>query len=36
MKSPFEISRHGYIVLVVIALVAIIGLYLTDSGVVNW
>jgi hypothetical protein len=36
MKSPFELSRHGYLVVVVILLVALIGLYLTESGVVNW
>jgi hypothetical protein len=36
MKSPFEISRHGYLVLAIIFISALIVLYITDSGVVNW
>jgi hypothetical protein len=36
MKSPFELSRHGYLVVAIIFLIALIGLYLTESGVVNW
>jgi hypothetical protein len=35
-RAPFEIGLIGLCVLIGALLIVLIGLYLTDAGVVNW
>lgn len=36
MKSPFDLTLRGAVILAFIAAATAVGLFLTDVGVVNW